>query len=89
VRGEGGPGGHRGMESVVENMRTTAIARLRLGVLPATGTEGIDDLADFVLAPFSSEEREAAESMVRRAADAVQCWLEQGPEAAMNLYNAS
>jgi PTH1 family peptidyl-tRNA hydrolase len=94
LRGEGGPGGHRGMESVVENLRTPAIARLRLGVLPVTGAPEIGesgeigDLADFVLAPFSSTELEAAQAMIRRAADAVLCWIERGLDIAMNTYNA-
>ncbi|MYF03729.1 MAG: peptidyl-tRNA hydrolase, partial [Holophagales bacterium] len=34
LRGKGSPGGHRGMESVIENLRTTAVPRLRLGIAP-------------------------------------------------------
>jgi PTH1 family peptidyl-tRNA hydrolase len=88
LRGEGGPGGHRGMESVVENLRTPAIARLRLGVLPATGADDIGDLAEFVLQPFAADENEAAAAMIRSAADAVLCWSSRGLDVAMNLYNA-
>jgi PTH1 family peptidyl-tRNA hydrolase len=34
LRGSGGAGGHRGMESVIENLRTDEVPRLRLGIAP-------------------------------------------------------
>jgi PTH1 family peptidyl-tRNA hydrolase len=36
LRGKGSPGGHRGLESIVEWMQTVQIPRLRLGILPET-----------------------------------------------------
>lgn len=84
MRPAGDPGGHRGMESIVQNLRTPAVPRLRLGIGDA---EHREELADFVLAPFSEEDSEAAQRMVGRAADAAQAWLENGVESAMNEYN--
>lgn len=86
VRRAGSPAGHRGLESVIENLRTSEIPRLRLGVAPEGGVKS-EDLADFVLAPFAPEEREAAEEMLRRAADACEVWLREGVEAAMRGFN--
>lgn len=85
MRPGGSPGGHRGMESIVQNLRTTDVPRLRLGVGSGDSSE---ELADFVLSPFSPEEAEAAEAMVVRAADAVETWLADGVEVAMNEHNA-
>lgn len=85
LRSGGSPGGHRGMESIVENLRTTDIPRLRLGVGAASDEE---DLADFVLAPFAQEERDTATAMIARAADATESWLKDGTDATMNRYNA-
>jgi PTH1 family peptidyl-tRNA hydrolase len=85
LRRGGSPGGHRGMESIVENLRTTEVPRLRLGV----GAAGGEDLADFVLSGFSEDEESEVEAMVSRAADAAECWRIDGVEAAMNRYNAA
>jgi len=87
LRPGGSPGGHRGMESVVENLRTDRIPRLRLGCAGPEGTPAGEELVDYVLSPFRSEEREAAEEMVERAADACETWLREGIEAAMNRFN--
>src|SRR6185503_4967604 len=34
LRKSGSPGGHRGLESVIENLRTDQVPRLRLGIAP-------------------------------------------------------
>ncbi len=91
LRGNGSPGGHRGMESVIENLRTTAVPRLRLGIAPdeagsAAAGRG-EDLPDFVLAPFAADEAETAERMVHRAADCVLSWVDRGVDVTMNEYN--
>ena len=57
LRRSGSPGGHRGMESILENLRTDQVPRLRLGVAGADGPPPGEDLADFVLAPFTAEEK--------------------------------
>lgn len=87
LRPSGGPGGHRGMESVIGSMRSDRVARLRLGIAPEGGAPGGESLIDFVLEPFAAGEREAVEEMVERAADACEAWLDQGVEAAMNRFN--
>jgi PTH1 family peptidyl-tRNA hydrolase len=60
---------------------------LRLGCVGPEGTPAGEELVDYVLSPFRSEEREAAEEMVERAADACETWLREGIEAAMNRFN--
>ena len=72
MRSRGGPGGHRGMESVIANLKSDRIARLRLGIGAPDGAKPDDDLSDYVLEPFRADEREAAEEMIERAADAVE-----------------
>ena len=87
LRKSGSPGGHRGLESVIENLRTDQVPRLRLGVSPEDGPPKGEDLVEFVLAPFPAEQREALEAMVNRAADACEVWLQDGAEAAMAKFN--
>lgn len=87
LRAAGGPGGHRGMESVIAALRTEEVPRLRLGIAPEGGAPAGEGLADWVLAPFEPAEAAAAEAMVERAADACRAWLDEGIEAAMTRFN--
>lgn len=89
MRPGGGPGGHRGMESVVESLRTDRVPRLRLGCGSEAGASVGDDLVRYVLSPFEADERGAAEEMIERAADACEVWLDEGVDVAMNRTNAS
>ncbi|HEX9941860.1 MAG TPA: aminoacyl-tRNA hydrolase [Thermoanaerobaculia bacterium] len=87
LRRSGSPAGHRGLESVIENLRTADVPRLRLGVAPEDGRPQGDELVDFVLSPFTPEELESAAEMVRHAADACETWVREGVEVAMNRHN--
>jgi PTH1 family peptidyl-tRNA hydrolase len=85
LRSEGGPGGHRGLASVLEQLRTDAVPRLRLGVgAPPPGAE----VAEWVLGPFLPEEEEAVAAMVERAADACEAWLREPLGAVAARVNA-
>ncbi len=86
LRRGGGPGGHRGMESVIRNLRTEQVPRLRLGIRPPE-EEPPADLVEFVLSPFGAEELPEVEALVERAADACEGWLELDFETAMNRFN--
>ncbi len=87
LRRSGSPAGHRGLESILESLRTDQVPRLRLGVAPADGPPPGEDLAGFVLSPFAEDEREAAEAMIVRAADACEVWLREGMDTAMGKFN--
>lgn len=87
LRGRGSPGGHRGLESVVENLRSERVPRLRLGIAPLEEGVSGERLVDYVLAPWSAEERETVDEMIERAADACEHLLAEGMEAAMSRYN--
>jgi PTH1 family peptidyl-tRNA hydrolase len=45
------------------------------------------DPADYVLQDFSPAEEEVFAELRERVADAVECWLFEGIEAAMNQFN--
>ena len=96
IRGSGSDGGHNGLASVIEHLGHEAFSRLRVGVGPAPDAEqhatftrrgGAGKYAEFVLSPFTKEERPAVAEAVARAADAVECWITEGLEAAMNRFN--
>ncbi len=84
LRDSGSSGGHRGLESVIQQVGTEQVARLRLGVGPCPSYMST---SDFVLSDFSEDETEELDEMLERAARAALCWAEEGAEAAMNQHN--
>lgn len=86
LRRAGSPGGHRGLESVLESLGTDEVTRLRAGIRGETTPVG-EALVEFVLAPFLDTEREAVAALVVRAADACEVWAAEGAEAAMQRFN--
>lgn len=87
MRGKGSPGGHRGMESIVEGLQSEEIARLRLGVAPEEGLPR-GDLAEFVLEQFAPDENETVDAVIEAAADACVSWRAHGVEATMQRFNS-
>ena len=83
IRRAGSSGGHRGLESIEEALASASYARLRVGV----GAVASEALKQYVLEEPAAAEAGAIEEAIRVAADAVQCWLEEGILAAMNRFN--
>lgn len=87
LRARGSAGGHRGLRSIEEGAGTREYARLRIGV--GRPDDARVDLADWVLAPVPGPEEERIVGSFDRQTRAVECWLEEGIEEAMNRFNAS
>lgn len=89
IRPKGGPGTHNGVRSIVADVGE-GFPRVRCGVGPLDPQAEIGgSLADFVLRPFDADERDAADAMIARAAEAVETLLRDGLEAAMQRTNAA
>ncbi len=84
MRAGGSAGGHNGLKSIVERMGSEAFHRLRLGVGDDRAGQ---DLAGHVLSTFRPEEKAEVQEMLKRAAEAVFCWLQHGIERAMCQFN--
>lgn len=82
IRKEGSSAGHHGVESLIEALGTKAFVRFRVGVGRPVG-DGID----YVLGPFTGEERQALPGVIGRAADAVAMALQHGVDRAMTEFN--
>ena len=87
LRATGSPGGHNGLKSIEATLRSRDYARLRIGIAPIDAHRGVGDLAEFVLDRFGQDERPVIEQLLPRVADATECWVRQGIQAAMNTYN--
>ena len=84
IRARGSSGGHRGLESVERALGHRDFARLRIGVGAA---ESSASLREHVLTEFTAEERTRIDEAAGKAADAVECWVAEGIQAAMNRFN--
>ncbi len=88
LRADGSAGGHRGMLSIIEHLGTSEFPRLRVGIgRPANAASHDNPAIDHVLSEFDAAERLVMNAAFERAADAIECLLAQGLEAAMNRFN--
>ena len=84
VREGGGLAGHNGLRSIARAVGTQDFLRLRVGVgRPERGDRR--PLADYMLSNF--EPHDDAQSIVSRAADAVEIVVHEGVERAQQRYN--
>lgn len=84
LRRKGSAGGHHGLESIIEALGSDDFSRLRIGVGQPPPWQS---WVDYVLEPFEKQELPIIGKAIARAADAVECWLAEGIEAAMNRFN--
>ncbi|WP_054251838.1 aminoacyl-tRNA hydrolase [Neofamilia massiliensis] len=84
IRKKGSAGSHNGMKSIIYQIQADTFPRIRIGV--GEKHQG-QDLANFVLSNFSSEEFKEIDSAVDYAALAAIAIVEDGLDRAMNKYN--
>jgi PTH1 family peptidyl-tRNA hydrolase len=87
LRSEGSAGGHNGLKSIEEALSSRRYARARIGVAALDPRRRGDDLADFILSPIAKDERVELLAQLPRLTSAVETWLTDGIDRAMNLYN--
>ena len=86
IRAAGGPGGQRGLSSVIESLGTKDFPRLRLGIGRPPGRM---DPANFILQNFSRDEMKSLSEILDRAADAALEFVMNGLDTAMNKFNGN
>ena len=85
IRPGGSAGGHNGLKSMIEHLGSDAFPRVKIGVGEKPHPDY--DLADWVLGKFTGEDKKIMDAAVKRAADAVECLIREGPEKAMGKFN--
>ncbi len=84
IRPSGSAGGQKGLANVIDQLGSDQVTRLRVGIgRPKSGVETVNH----VLQTFSKKEQPEIDVAIQRAADAVEIWIREGVEAAMNRYN--
>ncbi len=87
-----GSGGHMGVESIMRAVKTKKFTRVRIGVSPRTGGKlrkpsGEKDVVDFILTKFKPAELTDLKPIFKKAAQALETIVSDGPERAMNQFN--
>lgn len=84
IRPMGGSAGHKGIQSIIDQLGTEQFSRLRVGV---GRPPGLKLAASYVLRDFSSEETEFLPPILNRVVDAILTFVIDGVDQAMNDYN--
>ncbi len=102
VKNRGGAG-HKGVESIIKELKTKNFIRLRVGIQPKTGKP--KNLEKFVLQkpneakpseagdetksqrPFNKEEEEIVKEVIKKTAEAIDFFLKEGLEKTMSQFN--
>ena len=83
LREKGSAGTHNGMRSVIYQLQFDDFPRIRIG----TGKSDVIPLVSFVTGKPTEEEQKPLAEAIEKAADAIICWVKDGPRAAMQQYN--
>lgn len=83
LRSQGSPGGHHGLQDIIDHAGTDEFARLRIGIGPSPAGRA----TDHVLGDFFPEEQPTMAAAIHNAADAVEVWLQAGIDETMNRFN--
>lgn len=85
IREKGGPGGHNGLEDIIDWLDSDGFPRLRIGV----GSEfQKGHQVDFVLSKFEDGEKELMARAIDRARDAALSFVSDGIVTMMNRFSA-
>ena len=84
IKPKGSAAGHNGMKSVISNLHTSEIVRMRLGVHPG---HPLNSGQDYLLAPLKRSQMKDLDGFVDYAADAARSIIAEGVEKAMTKFN--
>ena len=82
VRGSGSAGGHNGLKNIIAHLGTDAFPRVKVGVGAPE-----HDIVDWVIGPFTVQERKTVDEALDRALAAAECIITSGVSAAQNRFN--
>ena len=80
----GGSGGHKGMESIIYQLESEDLNRLRIGI-SAENEMGASER--YVLSPFPKDRKEKINEMIEKACDGIDYFLTHDMKETMNKFN--
>ena len=85
-----GAGGHKGVQSIINEIKTKNFIRFRIGIAPKykiTKQWNNGAMEKFVLKKFTKTEKEVIKKVVENCVKALEITLKEGLEKAMNEFN--
>lgn len=83
LRKNGSSGGHKGMQSIIENLQTEEIKRIRIGI----GEPGQWEAIDYVLGKPLKDEQPLIDEAIKSAVEAIKETIKTDFDRAMNKFN--
>lgn len=86
-------GGHKGLESIIKNIKTEKFARVRIGISPTTPSgkikkpKGEDAVTKVILGKFKPDEITALKKLSKKVNEASEVFVNDGLEKAMTSFN--
>ena len=80
-----GAAGHKGVESIIKELKTKSFIRFRVGI--QSKLNKIKNIEKFVLEKFTKSEEKIIKEIIQKTTEAVELLLEQGLEKTMNQFN--
>ncbi|MEN3034008.1 MAG: aminoacyl-tRNA hydrolase [Aquificaceae bacterium] len=84
LRLEGSSGGHRGIESIIKEIKTQSFARLKIGI---SRPQRKEDVNSYVLSEFNDHEIELCDRVIASSVLCVLSILERGIDESLNICN--
>lgn len=85
IRKSGSSGGHKGIESIIQETGTKEFTRIKVGI----GRDSGIPVDAYVLGTFRAAEKNLIKDAIIKAADAAFTVITEGVDKAMNKYNRS
>lgn len=86
IRRGGSGAGHKGINSIRAELGSQEFARVRVGIGRPDNTDETD-VIDYVLCPFTPEEKAVITQAIPKVSEALLCIIDQGIAIAMNRFN--
>ncbi|MDO5308695.1 MAG: aminoacyl-tRNA hydrolase [Planctomycetia bacterium] len=86
MRANGSCGGQNGLRDIIAKLGSQDFPRFRIGV---DRPQSKEDVSAYILQSFRPEEKEEINFAIQEAADAMELWVKNGPNAVMDRYNRS
>lgn len=86
-------GGHKGVESIIQTLKTKSFIRIRIGIAPTGSDNRLKRFSDkrrideFLLSDFKKSEMRVLEGVFKQVVEAVKLIVEKGKYAAMTKFN--
>jgi PTH1 family peptidyl-tRNA hydrolase len=86
-------GGHNGLESIINHVKSREFIRIRIGIAPTTLSgkirkpKGEKAVLNFLLGEFKKPELNKIKKLSKKISEAIETTFAEGREKAMSLYN--